>query len=239
MERWCAGVIDAAGLARGEMGEDCLDEFGGFDAGDDTQRTATRATVFDVDVEDALEPLHPTHGSPTRRIRRDQRLEAVEIAPVDDGVRSRPHTASMTIDGDALYIGHGLAPATEVPRLLRAVCVFDRARGGWRPETDALGRTSVAGLYVAGDGAGILGGQAALLAGRTVGVAIAADLCGTVPGRSRVVERLAGAAIRCGDDRPDRDEVRRRGRDTGGDDRLPVRGRDPRRDRCRLRWPVQ
>ena len=27
------------------------------------------SSVFDVDVEDALEPLHPTHGSPTRRMR--------------------------------------------------------------------------------------------------------------------------------------------------------------------------
>ena len=26
MERWCAGVIDGAGLARGEMGEGLLDE---------------------------------------------------------------------------------------------------------------------------------------------------------------------------------------------------------------------
>ena len=67
MERWCAGVIDGAGLARGEMGEDLLDEFGRFDVRDDAQRTVTHATVFDVDVEDALEPLHPTHGSATRR----------------------------------------------------------------------------------------------------------------------------------------------------------------------------
>ena len=111
----------------------------------------------------------------------DRRLEAVEVAPVDGGARSRPHTAAMTIDCDALCIGHGLAPATELPRLLRAECVFDRARGGWRPDVDGFGRTSVAGLYVAGDGAGILGGQAALIAGRTVGAAIAADLRGTVP----------------------------------------------------------
>ena len=111
----------------------------------------------------------------------DQRLEAVEIEPVAGGVRRRPGSAAMTIDGDALCIGHGLAPATEIPRLLRAECVFDRARGGWRPETDGFGRTSVAGLYVAGDGAGILGGQAALFAGRAVGAAIAADLSGTVP----------------------------------------------------------
>ena len=69
MERWCAGVIDGAGLARGEMGEDLLDEFGRFDVRDDAQRTVTHGTVFDVDVEDALEPLHPTHGSATRRMR--------------------------------------------------------------------------------------------------------------------------------------------------------------------------
>ena len=67
MERRCAGGIDAAGLARGEMGEDGLDEFGRFDARDDTQLTATHATVFDVDVEDALEPLHPAHGRGARR----------------------------------------------------------------------------------------------------------------------------------------------------------------------------
>ena len=38
---------------------------GGGDTRDDTQRTATHATVFDVDVEDALEPLHPAHGRGT------------------------------------------------------------------------------------------------------------------------------------------------------------------------------
>ena len=50
IERRCAGVVDAVGVARGEMGEDFLDELGGFDARDDAQRTATQATVFDVDV---------------------------------------------------------------------------------------------------------------------------------------------------------------------------------------------
>ena len=67
MERRCAGGMDAGGLARGEMDEDGLDEFGGLDARDDAQRAATYPTVFDVDVEDALEPLHPAHGCGTRR----------------------------------------------------------------------------------------------------------------------------------------------------------------------------
>ena len=34
MERWCAGAVEALGVAGGEMGEDSLDEFGRFDARD-------------------------------------------------------------------------------------------------------------------------------------------------------------------------------------------------------------
>ena len=110
-----------------------------------------------------------------------ERLEAVEIASVDNRARRRSGAPPIRVEADALCVGHGLAPSTELPRLLRAECVFDRALGGWRPAIDAFGRTSVAGLYVAGDGAGILGAQAALLAGRTAGAAIAADLRGIAP----------------------------------------------------------
>ena len=108
------------------------------------------------------------------------RLEAVEIATLNPEYRHARETP-LRIHADALCVGHGLTPATEVPRLLRAECVFDRALGGWRPVTDRFGRASVPGLYVAGDGAGVLGGQAALLAGRTTGEAIAADRHGSVP----------------------------------------------------------
>ena len=55
MERRYAGVVDAAGVARGEMGEGLLDDLGRLDARDDAQCAATHATVFDVDVEDSLE----------------------------------------------------------------------------------------------------------------------------------------------------------------------------------------
>ena len=68
-QRRCAGVVAAGGVARGEMGEDSLDDLGSLDARDDTQCAATHATVFDVDVEDSLEPLHPAHGRGTRRMR--------------------------------------------------------------------------------------------------------------------------------------------------------------------------
>ena len=65
-ERRCAGVVGGAGLAGGEMSEDPLDDLGSVDAGDDAQRAATHTTVFDVDVEDALEALHPAHGGRRR-----------------------------------------------------------------------------------------------------------------------------------------------------------------------------
>ena len=70
-ERRCAGVVDGAGCAGGEMSKDPLDDLGNLDAGDDAQRAATHTTVFDVDVEDALEAVasrswveeaHGVHG---------------------------------------------------------------------------------------------------------------------------------------------------------------------------------
>ena len=50
------------------MGEDLVDDLGRVDARDDAQRAATHATVFDVDVEGSLEPLHPAHGRTTRHM---------------------------------------------------------------------------------------------------------------------------------------------------------------------------
>ena len=65
-QRRCAGVVVAAGAGGGEMGEDLLDDLGSLDARDDTQRSATHPTVFDVDVEDSIEAPHPAHGRTTR-----------------------------------------------------------------------------------------------------------------------------------------------------------------------------
>ena len=67
-QRRCAGGVAAGGVARGEMGEDSLDDLGSLDARDDTQCAATHATVFDVNVEDSREALHPAHGRGTRRM---------------------------------------------------------------------------------------------------------------------------------------------------------------------------
>lgn len=84
--------------------------------------------------------------------------------------------APVAFDADAVAVGHGLVPGTDVTRLLRARHRYDAARGGWIAHADVEGRTSIAGLYVAGDGAGIAGAAAAGAHGELAAVACAHDL---------------------------------------------------------------
>ena len=102
------------------------------------------------------------------------RVERVSLAPVD-GAGAPVAGAHITLDTDALVIGHGLVPGAEVPRLLRASMSYEPLRGGWIPKVDTYGRTSIDGLYAIGDGAGIRGAEPAALAGKIVGITAAHD----------------------------------------------------------------
>ena len=106
-------------------------------------------------------------------------VERVTLAPVDaDG---RPCGGVTTvIKADALCVGHGLIPGAEITQLLRSRHVYDRRRGGWVPELDAFGRTSLPGLFAIGDGAGIGGAAPAEIAGKLAGLAAAKD-AGVLP----------------------------------------------------------
>ncbi len=103
------------------------------------------------------------------------RLEAVTVARTDGLGRAIPGTAE-TIPVDALCIGFGLIPNVELAQLAGAVSVFDPARGGWVPGTDASLETSVPGLFVAGETAGVAGAEAALAQGRLAALAAARRL---------------------------------------------------------------
>ncbi|SEA12875.1 NAD(P)/FAD-dependent oxidoreductase [Rubrimonas cliftonensis] len=120
--------------------------------------------------------VRPGFRTGVRAAHGDMRLEAVELGPVDAEGAPVAGAPTRRVACDALAVGHGLAPATEITRLLRAAHVFDRARGGWLPETDDACRTSAPRLYAAGDGAGVLGAAAALAAGERAAAAMLADL---------------------------------------------------------------
>ncbi|MFZ4410146.1 MAG: (2Fe-2S)-binding protein, partial [Paracraurococcus sp.] len=107
-------------------------------------------------------------GHAVRQADGDAVLESVTVAPLAGGPGRR-------FAADALCVGDGLVPGAEIPRLLRAPLLFDRRRGGWVPLLDADGRTGIAGMYAAGDGAGLRGALPAVHAGRIAGLAAARD----------------------------------------------------------------
>ncbi|MEM8853435.1 MAG: (2Fe-2S)-binding protein, partial [Pseudomonadota bacterium] len=121
----------------------------------------------------------------------DDGLEAVQIAPLDgDG---QPIAAkARTIAADVLYVGHGLIPNVEVTQALRADHRLDPLRGGLVTVCDDFGRTSVEGLYAAGDGTGVRGARPAVHAGELAGLAVALD-AGALP--DTAVSRRAKTAL--------------------------------------------
>lgn len=70
-----------------------------------------------------------------------------------------------TLAADQLILHDGVVPNTQVTRLLQCEHVWDAVQRCWRPQTDAWGNTSVAGVAVAGDSAGVYGAKSAQWAG--------------------------------------------------------------------------
>ncbi len=103
-------------------------------------------------------------------------VESVTFGPVDGKWRPVPGAPERTVEADAVCLGYGLTPATEIYRLLGADEHFVAALGGWVPVLKSGRRTSVARLYAVGDGAGVEGAAAAPLSGRLAALSAAFDL---------------------------------------------------------------
>ncbi len=104
----------------------------------------------------------------------------------------------LRIACDAVCYGYGLAPATEITRLLGASHGYEARSGGWSAIADAGGLTDVEGLYVCGDGAGVGGAAAAALGGEAAGRAAAASLGKAPPAASRRFAQRTRRAARFG-----------------------------------------
>lgn len=88
------------------------------------------------------------------------------------------------LDCDALGLGYHLRPETQLADLARCEFRFDRQTRQWLPQVDAEGRSSVQGVYLAGDGARVLGANAAEASGALAALTVLHDLGHSVPSES-------------------------------------------------------
>lgn len=91
------------------------------------------------------------------------------------GVRYRVGDAERHVAADAVAVGFHLRSETQLADLAGCPFAFDEATGQWRPEADRDGRSPRVGVYLAGDGARVLGADAAEAGGRLAALAALAD----------------------------------------------------------------
>lgn len=94
-----------------------------------------------------------------------------------NGVRFRTASGEeRTIACDAVAVGYHLRPETQLADLARCEFAFDAGTHQWLPKRDQDGRASTAGVYLAGDGAKILGARSAEASGKLAALAALSDL---------------------------------------------------------------
>jgi NADPH-dependent 2,4-dienoyl-CoA reductase/sulfur reductase-like enzyme len=102
------------------------------------------------------------------------RVERVVHAAVDDDWRVVPGS-ERTVEADVLCTGYGFVPSLELLRLIGCTLDYDESLGGGIVRRDEWLRTSVDGVYAAGDGTGVEGSYVAIDEGTVAGVAAALD----------------------------------------------------------------
>ena len=110
-----------------------------------------------------------------RRVRVVEYVDALAIDGDDvaRGVRYRADGRAATIGADHVFLHQGVVPDINLVSALGCAIEWDDANACFRPAVDAWGGTSIPGIYVAGDGAGIGGAHAASIRGRLAALAIA------------------------------------------------------------------
>ena len=107
-------------------------------------------------------------GSAVVRVEGTGRVERAVVARIDGSGRPVPGT-ERAFEVDAVCVGFGFAPANELARALGCRHRFDERRGHLAAVTDASGRSTVDGVWIAGDGAGVSGARVAQSRGALAG----------------------------------------------------------------------
>ncbi|MDR5741236.1 MULTISPECIES: FAD/NAD(P)-binding oxidoreductase [unclassified Caballeronia] len=126
-------------------------------------------------------------GIALMRVLRDARVPvhrgitplAIEGTP-ENGVQSlrvkKANGATLQVPCDAVALGYHLRSETQLADLAGCQFRFDQDLQQWLPVADEDGRSSVKGVYLAGDGARVRGADAAEHAGRLAALAALTDI---------------------------------------------------------------
>ena len=99
-------------------------------------------------------------------------VKGVTIAEVDDKFKFIPGTEKH-FEVDTICMAVGLSPMSQLLKMAGAEMTDDPRRGGQVPVCDEYGRTSLPGVFAAGDVSGIEEASSAMIEGRMAGVAAA------------------------------------------------------------------
>jgi len=113
------------------------------------------------------------HG--IRRITGARDLEVIGEGRTE-GLRFTLRGRMQNIACDIVLLHQGVVPNTQSSRALELAHDWHKGQRAFVPRTDKWGESSRAGIFIAGDGAGIAGAKAAIAAGKLAGLQIAHQL---------------------------------------------------------------
>ncbi|MFM0758041.1 FAD-dependent oxidoreductase [Paraburkholderia strydomiana] len=90
------------------------------------------------------------------------------VESIEYVVNGRPHRIDTTL----VLLHQGVVPNTQFSRSMGAAHRWDSGADCWIPETDAWGEIGKTGVFIAGDGRGIVGAKAAAIQGRLAALAV-------------------------------------------------------------------
>ncbi|ANJ55150.1 Hydrogen cyanide synthase subunit HcnB [Pseudomonas fluorescens] len=115
-------------------------------------------------------PVH--QGATLQHIEGEHRVQALKWSDAK---------GEHSLDCDAVAFAHGLRSETQLADLLGCEFAWNPLNRAWLPQRDSAGRSSVAQVYLAGDGVGIMGADAAEMAGERAALALLEDIGYLIP----------------------------------------------------------